>query len=191
MTSELRMQVHVGIMASYALAVAWLSDFLLTPALCARVRFTTLWDALTLDLGENPQESIPLLKGLRTSQARIVALMGKIIRVPAGKRIINDGEQGSEMYVVIEGKLRTSIDGAQGPVEVATHERGDVVGEAGLFNEKRSANVDATEDSRLLCLTQSNLDRLSRRYPYIATKVLKNLNRILATRLFKTTHRLT
>ncbi|NOR40658.1 MAG: MMPL family transporter, partial [Gammaproteobacteria bacterium] len=121
MTSELRMQVHVGIMASYALAVAWLSDFLLTPALCARVRFTTLWDALTLDLGENPQESIPLLKGLRTSQARIVALMGKIIRVPAGKRIINDGEKGSEMYVVIEGKLCTSIDGAQGPVEVATH----------------------------------------------------------------------
>ena len=95
------------------------------------------------------------------------------------------------MYVVIEGKLSTSIDGAHGPIEVATHERGDVVGEAGLFNEKRSANVDATEDSRLLCLTQSNLDRLSRRYPYIATKVLKNLSRILATRLFKTTHRLT
>jgi predicted RND superfamily exporter protein len=191
MTSELRMQVHVGIMASYALAVAWLSDFLLTPALCASVRFTTLWDALTLDLGETPQESIPLLKGLRTSQARIVALMGKVIRVPAGQRIINDGEQGSEMYVVIEGKLCTSIDGAQGPVSLATHERGDVVGEAGLFNEKRSANVDAAEDSRLLCLTQSNLDRLSRRYPYIATKVLKNLNMVLATRLINTTHRLT
>ena len=75
MNSELRMQAQVGIMASYALAIAWLCDFMLTPALCATVRFTTLWDALTLDLGKNPQESIPLLKGLRTSQARIVALM--------------------------------------------------------------------------------------------------------------------
>jgi len=191
MTSELRMQVHVGLMASYALAIAWFSDFLLTPALCASIRFTTLWDALTLDLGENPQESIPLLKGLRTSQARIVALMARIIRVPKGKRIISAGDSASEMYVVIEGKLLTSIEGDDGRIKLATHERGDVVGEAGLFYEKRTADVDVAEDSRLLCLTQNNLDRLSRRYPYIATKVFRNLNKILATRLYDTTHKLT
>ncbi len=191
MTSDLRMQAHVGMMASYALAIAWLSDFFLTPALCASVRFTTLWDALTLDLGDSPQESIPLLKGLKTSQARIVALMAKVISVPKGKRIISDGDVANEMYVVIDGKLQTSVDGDQGRVELATHERGDVVGEAGLFFETRTANVDAKEDCRLLCLTQENLDRLSKRYPYIATKVFRNLNKILATRLFTTTHRLT
>jgi len=191
MTSELRMQVNVGIMASYALAVAWLCDFLVTPALCASVRITTLWDALTLDLGTNPQESIPLLNGLRTSQARIVALMAKVVEVPAGKRIITEGEIGSEMFVVIDGKLGTTIDGEHGTVEVATHTRGDVVGEAGLFHEKRAANVDTIEDSRLLSLSQSSLDRLSKRYPYIATKVFRNLNRILAARLSTTTHRLT
>jgi predicted RND superfamily exporter protein len=191
MTSELRMQFHVGLMASYALAIAWFSDFLLTPALCASIRFTTLWDALTLDLGENPQESIPLLKGLRTSQARIVALMARITRVPAGKRLISAGDSASEMYVVIEGQLRTSIEGEDGRIELATHKRGDVVGEAGLFYDKRTADVDVVEDARLLCLTQSNLDRLSRRYPYIATKVFKNLNKVLATRLYDTTHKLT
>ncbi len=191
MTSELRMQVQVGVMASYALAVAWLCDFFLTPALCATVRFTTLWDALTLDLGANPQESIPLLHGLRNSQARIVALMAKVIRVPAGKRIIHEGESGSEMYVVIEGRLYASIMGEDGRIEVANYSRGDVVGEAGLFYEKRTCDVDATEDCRLLVLTQSNLDRLSSRYPFIATKVFRNLNKVLATRLFTTTHRLT
>jgi predicted RND superfamily exporter protein len=190
-TSELRMQVHVGMMASYALAIAWLCDFLLTPALCASVRFTTLWDALTLDLGDNPQKSIPLLNGLRTSQARIVALMASIVREPQGKRIISAGDNASEMYVVIEGKLSTSIKGEDGRIELATHERGDVVGEAGLFYETRTADVDVVEDARLLCLTQANLDRLSRRYPYIATKVFKNLNKVLATRLYNTTHKLT
>ncbi len=189
-TSELSMQVQVGIMASYALAVAWLSDFLLTPALCCSVRVTTLWDVLTLDLGENPQKSIPLLKGLRNSQARIVAVMSRIVNVPAGERIITSGNKGTQMYVVIDGKLTTSFEGEDGRVEVATHSRGDVVGETGLFYEKRTADVDATEDSRLLSLTQENLERLSRRYPYIATKVFRNLNEILATRLFKTTHRL-
>jgi predicted RND superfamily exporter protein len=191
MNSELRMQAQVGIMASYALAIAWLCDFLLTPALCATVRFTTLWDALTLDLGKNPQESIPLLNGLRASQARIVALMAKVISVPRGKRLIHDGDDGNEMYVVIDGRLRASIAGKDGPVNIASYGRGDVVGEAGLFYEKRSADVDVTEDCRLLCLTQSNLDRLSRRYPYIANKVFRNLNKVLATRLFTTTHRLT
>jgi predicted RND superfamily exporter protein/CRP-like cAMP-binding protein len=189
-SSELSMQVQVGIMAAYALAVAWLSDFLLTPALCASVRITTLWDVLTLDLGENPQESIPLLHGLRKSQARIVAIMSRVIEVPAGRRIITDGETGKEMYVVIDGRLRTTIAGEHGPVELATHSRGDVVGEAGLFFETRTANVDTVEDSRLLSITQENLDRLSRRYPYIATKVFRNLNKVLAKRLFTTTHRL-
>ncbi len=190
-TSELQMQVHVGLMAAYALGIAWLCDFLLTPALCASIRFTTLWDVLTLDLGERPQESIPLLNGLRTSQARIVALMAKVIEVPAGRRIITAGEVGSEMFVVIEGKLSTSIQGDHGRIEVATHERGDVIGEAGLFHEKRTANVDVVTNCRLLSLTQGNLDRLSRRYPYIATKVFRNLNRILVSRLSSTTRRLT
>ena len=190
-TSELSMQVQVGLMASWALAVAWLCDFFLTPALCSSVRITTLWDVLTLDLGENPQQSIPLLNGLRNSQARIVALMSKMITVPAGARIITAGDKGEEMYVVIHGRLRTSFEGEKGRIEVAIHSRGDVVGEAGLFYEKRTADVDILEDSRLLCLSQDNLERLSRRYPYIATKVFRNLNRILATRLFTTTHRLT
>jgi CRP-like cAMP-binding protein len=190
-TSELSMQVQVGLMASWALAVAWLSDFLLTPALCSSVNITTLWDVLTLDLGEKPQQSIPLLTGLRNSQARIVALMSKVITVPAGTRIITAGEKGEEMYVVLEGRLRTSFAGEKGRIELATHARGDVVGEAGLFYKERSADVDTLEDTRLLCLSQDNLDRLSRRYPYIATKVFRNLNTILATRLFTTTHRLT
>ena len=190
MTSELRMQVEVGIMASWALAIAWLCDFLLTPALCVSVRITTLWDVLTLDLGTKPQESIPLLNGLRNSQARIVALMSRIIRVPAGRRLITAGEKGAEMYVVIDGKLQTSFEGEHGRVQLATQSRGDVVGEAGLFYKERTADVDTLEDSRLLCLTQENLERLSRRYPYIATKVFRNLNRVLAARLFTTTHRL-
>ena len=190
LTSELSMQVQVGIMASYALAVAWFSDFLLTPALCSSVRITTLWDVLTLDLGENPQQSIPLLKGLRNSQARIVALMSRIVNVPAGQRIITSGNKGTQMYVVIDGSLKTSFEGENGRVQVATHTRGDIVGETGLFYEKRTADVDAIEDSRLLSLTQDNLERLSRRYPYIAARVFRNLNEILAMRLFKTTHRL-
>ena len=116
--------------------------------------------------------------------------MANIYEVPAGKRIIHADEKGKEMFVVIEGTLRTSIDGKNGRIELAKHTRGDVVGEAGLFHERRTADVDVLEDARLLRFTQTSLNRLARRYPFIATRVFRNLNTILAERLFKTTHRL-
>ena len=42
------------IFSAFALAFAWLTDFLLTPALCARLRIATLWDLLSIDLGKDP-----------------------------------------------------------------------------------------------------------------------------------------
>ena len=189
-TSDLRMQAQVGAMACFALAFAWLSDFLLTPALCSKLRIATIWDALTLDLGEKPQQTIPLFKGLSNFQARIVARMASIREVSAGERIITIGQPGIEMYAVIDGKLQASIEGKSGRVGLDSHTRGDIVGEAGLFFAKRTANVDAVEDTRLLRITQQDLETLRRRYPRIAARVFRNLNEILATRLVHATQRL-
>ena len=189
-TSDLRMQAQVGAMACFALAFAWLTDFLLTPALCSNLRIATIWDALTLDLGKKPQDTIPLFKGLSNFQARIVARMASIRVVRAGERLIEIGQPGIEMYAVIEGKLQASIEGKSGRVELDAHRRGDIVGEAGLFFARRTANVDAVEDTRLLRITQQDLETLRRRYPRIAARVFRNLNEILATRLVHATQRL-
>ncbi len=94
------------------------------------------------------------------------------------------------MWVIIDGKLRVSIPGEQGEIELGSYTRGDVIGEVGLFGQKRSADVDVVEDARLLRLTRKNLARLGRRYPRIATQVLSNLSEVLAERLVKTTSRL-
>ena len=189
-TSELKMQEQVGLMACFALAFAWLTDFTLTPALCSRLRIATIWDALTLDLGARPQETIPVFRGLSNFQARIVARMARIREVRAGERIIEVGQPGTELYAVIDGKLQASIEGASGTVSLDTHTRGDIVGEAGLFYAQRTANVDTIEDARLLCISQKDLAILRRRYPRIAARVLHNLNGILATRLVSATERL-
>ncbi len=150
----------------------------------------TIWDTLSLDLGDSPETSIPLFKGLSTAQARIVALMANIRSVATGQRLIHLGEEGREMWVVIDGKLRVTIPADQGEIDLMTCTRGDVIGEVGLLGQKRSANVDVVEDARLLRLTQNNLARLGRRYPRIAVQVLRNLSVVLAQRLVKTTSRL-
>jgi predicted RND superfamily exporter protein len=189
-TSEIQTQGEIGIMAALALAVAWGADFFLTPALCAGMRVATLWDVLSLDLGAEPQLEIPLLHGLSKAQARIVALMSEIVSAPSGERLIRSGDTGREMYVVVDGELRASIAGREGPIHLTTHRRGDPVGEVGLFHATRTADVDVVEDARLLRLTQESLERLRRRSPKIAAQVNWNLNEILAERVAKMTDRL-
>jgi predicted RND superfamily exporter protein len=188
--AEVQMQVEVGIMASFALAVAWLADFILSPALCARTRFVTLWDALSLDLGNKPQDSMRLFKGLSTFQARIFARLASIIEVPAGTRIIHYGDSGAEMYAIIDGTVEASIAGGAGRVVLGTYVRGDLFGEAGLYFDRRTADVDVTEDARLLRVSRRSLERLRDRYPRISAKVMKNLNEVLAQRLASTTDKL-
>jgi len=189
-TSELRMQAQVGAMASFALAVAWLSDIFLTPALCSKLKIATLWDVLTLDLGARPQDTIPLFKGLSAFQARIVARMASIRETGRGERIIEIGKPGEEMFTVVDGRLQASIEGKNGIIPLDTLTRGDTFGEAGLFFATRTANVDVVEDARLIRITRENLETLRRRYPRIAARVSSNLNEILSSRLVRATDRL-
>ena len=188
--SDLRMQVQVGGMASFALLVAWLSDFFLTPALCSRMKIATLWDVLTLDLGRRPQDTIPLFKGLSSFQARIVVRMASIKLVKAGERLIEFGQHGEEMYTVIDGNLQVSIIHDGKKIVLEDLGRGSTFGETGLFFITRTADVDVIEDSRLVRITLENLQMLKRRYPRIAAQLFYNLNKIISTRLAHTNERL-
>ena len=187
--AELRNQVHFGALAAFTLAFAWLLDVTLTPALASGLRIVTLWDVMSLDLGEDPQTSIPLFNGLNRPFARIVALMGRLEQYPAGQRVITAGTRGNEMYVVIEGELRVSAQAQGGRVELQELRRGDSVGDLVFLHGKRTADVDAVTDVKLLALSRASLERLARRYPRTALRVSQNLIEILGNRLIERTAR--
>jgi hypothetical protein len=188
--SEFRTQGELGTLAAFSLAFAWLVDVTLTPALCARLRIATLWDLLALDLGEDPQHRIVLFRGLSAAQARIVALLGRLLPVRAGDRLWDVGEPGGALYVVIDGRLRATRDGEGTRHVLSTHGRGDVLGEVGFFHHERAADVEILEDGRLLRFTPEQLGQLQRRYPRVAAVVARNLNEVLAERLAGVTGRL-
>jgi predicted RND superfamily exporter protein len=188
--SEFRRTGEFGALAAFTLGAAWLIDITLTPALCSGLRIVTLWDVLTLDLGREPHKSIPLLAGLSHRQARIVALMSKISEFRRGTRLFRKGEEGTEMYTIIDGTLVGSDVRDGHRLEVAKMSRGDIVGEVGLFAQRRSLDVEAESDCRLLCLTSEDLERLRRRNPRIAAQVYRNLNEIQAERLARLTERI-
>ncbi|MFK7896723.1 MAG: MMPL family transporter [Myxococcota bacterium] len=189
-TGALRNQAEFGALAALVLAFAWLVDVTFTPALCSGLRVVTLWDVLTYDLGEEPQKTIPMFAGLSKTQARIAALMTDVVKVPAGERLFNAGDEGDAVYVVIDGQVSVSGQSHEGEaVEFERVGRGHVVGEVGLYHGKRTADVSVTEDVRALRLDSHNLKRLSKRYPWIATRVFWNLSEAMANRLAKATDR--
>jgi predicted RND superfamily exporter protein len=187
--SSMNGQIEFGWLAAVTLAVAWLVDVTFTPAIAGRMRIVTLWDVLTLDLGEAPHESIPLFAGLRETEARIAALLGSIRRLREGAQLFKTGDSGDEMYIVIEGVLVASVAGRSGDVVLREHQRGDIIGEVALFEGRRTADVHAKTAVRLLRLTLHDLERLKRRYPRIGAQLYANLSEVLAGRLASLTRR--
>lgn len=186
LASDLRNQAEFGLLAAITLAFAWLVDVTFTPALASRVRIVTLWDVLRLDLGSEPQKTIPLFAGLSLRQARIFALLSNVHDEPAGSRVITEGDESKDIYVVIDGELDVWVENEGERVSLNTLSTGATIGEVGYFGQRRTANVDAISNVRLLRFNADDLDRLRRRAPRIAALVFRNLNRIQAARLART-----
>lgn len=184
---ELRSQVEFGLLAAFTLFVAWLAGLFVTPALGSFMRIVTLWDLLRLDLGRNPQHTIPLMSGLSSREAKVFALMSRLERYRQAARIITQGDPSRDMYVIVDGELQAWVDRDGHKRVLSTMGRGSVLGETGFFGQKRTANVDSLGPARLLRFDSQDLERLRERYPRIAATVFRNLNRIQAERLARTT----
>jgi predicted RND superfamily exporter protein len=189
MFSDMRTQFEFGWLAAATLAVAWVVDMTFTPALAARLKIVTIWDIITLDLGEEPQRSIPLFHGLTANQSRVAASMATIDSFEAGDQVFTHAEPGDFMYVVIDGELEVYRHSGDGRVHLTKLGRGAVLGEIALFNGVRSADVQALTDARLLRLTEDDLQRIHRRRPRIGARLYANLSRALAQRVVRLTER--
>jgi predicted RND superfamily exporter protein len=173
-----------GFLTALTVAVAFVNDLVLLPALLGTTRIITLWDLLYLKLGKDPHKTIGLFEGLRPSQAKIVALMGELKTFPHGQAIVRQGELGNEMFVLIGGKAEVSVNVNGQSRFVRQVTRGDVFGEMGLVrHHNRMADVVATEDVEVLVVNERFLTRMQRRYPRIGAKIFLNIAKILSDRL--------
>ncbi|HEX4884903.1 MAG TPA: cyclic nucleotide-binding and patatin-like phospholipase domain-containing protein [Casimicrobiaceae bacterium] len=89
--------------------------------------------------------------------------------IAGGETLFRQGDPGDDVYIVVNGRLRVSVDD-DGPVpgrrvleEVG---RGQAVGEVSLLTgEARAATVTAVRDSDLLRLSRASFDELLDRHP--------------------------
>lgn len=174
-----------GFLSAITILVGVAGELLLLPALLATTRIITLWDLLYVRLGKDPHRTIPMFEGLRPLQARIVTLMGELRSFPAGQPIVQQGDVGNEMYVLINGSVDVFIhNSATQHRKVRTLRRGDVFGEMGLLRRhERTADVIANEGVEVIAVNERFLDRMQRRYPRIGAKIFLNIAKIISDRL--------
>jgi CRP-like cAMP-binding protein len=123
-----------------------------------------------------------------------IAPFFELVTYPAHTVIFKEGEPGDFLGFVVTGKLevkkQTEFKGNQ--LIIALLGSGALVGELSIFDEhKRSATVEAVENTDMVMLRNEALDALIQQHPYTGIKIMKNLIRILSLRLRKATERLT
>ncbi|MBX3176936.1 MAG: cyclic nucleotide-binding domain-containing protein [Candidatus Hydrogenedentes bacterium] len=139
-------------------------------------------DAATVD---KYIKHVSLFHGLSREEVAKIFAKGMTMHVDAGQDIFVQGTVGSQMYVVLGGKLGV-FDGEKCLAELRT---GDMFGEMALVNkEPRSATVTAINDSRLFVLTESTFERLMSKR--VAIRVLFNIIKTLSHRLREANKRL-
>jgi predicted RND superfamily exporter protein len=180
-----------GFLAALTMIAAMTANLGLLPALVAGTKVITLWDLVSVRLGENPTATIPLFRGMGPGEARIVVLMGELRHFEQGQAIVRRGELGREMFVILEGTTDVIVDKDGERAAIAELRRGDVFGEMALVrHDTRTADVIAAGPVDVLAFSEQCVERLQDRYPRISSKLLLNLSRILSDRLQRMTEAL-
>ena|SRR5579872_1123985 len=114
---------------------------------------------------------------------RFVQLM-EVQAVPNGAQVTKQGEQGDAMYLVLEGelRLRSMVEGRE--TSLGTLGAGEYFGEISLFDHgPRSATAVASQDSALLKMSASQLEKLIYEAPDLAAPVLFAIAKTFTTRV--------
>jgi len=122
----------------------------------------------------------------------VVAGMVEIRSIRAGERIFVEGDTADWLAFVIEGKFSITKQGThQQPITVSREYRSRLLGEMAVIDgEPRSATCTSASGARLAILRASDFDKLGEDHPRIGFRLLRDVAKILSTRLRATTGRL-
>jgi CRP/FNR family cyclic AMP-dependent transcriptional regulator len=135
-----------------------------------------------------PDDKVRLFheQGLSSKELTTLATFSKELRFLPGDSLFAEGDEGHEMYVVLEGKALISkyIPGA-GEEALAILERGDFFGEMSLIDgEPRSADARAHAGPlTVLALDQATIQEMLVLDPTASLDFLRLLCRLVAKRL--------
>ena len=119
-----------------------------------------------------------MFQGLDTGDLTALAASVGERRFAAGQMIMNQGDPGSEMYIVAEGHVNIFLPGEESRrISLKDIACGEYFGELALFDDKpRSASALATTDAVLIELTRNTLSLYLAKRPRAAMAILETMS---------------
>ena len=133
--------------------------------------------------------SFPLLSSMEDDELNVLNGLMKEKRTAAGENIINEGESGDEVYVLLDGTvdiIKSTVFGEQFVVSTLDSKKHCVFGEMAMIDsDKRSATVKAKTDCLTLSINRRDFDGFCNNYPKSGLKLLKLISLNLVRNLRK------
>lgn len=103
-----------------------------------------------------------------------------LVEYKAGEPIFEQGDMGSEMFIVHEGEVEIVQERPGRTDHLAKLEKGDFFGEMSLLEDlPRLATARATTDVKLVKVDDQAFDKILRNDPEIAIRIMRKLSRRL------------
>ena len=139
------------------------------------------------------QEEVDLLRRLprfakiEPAKLKLLAFTSDRLVFAPGDVLFEQGDTGDAAYLVLQGSASVLLDTPDGPIDIATINEHEIVGEiAILCNVPRTATVKAKDELIALRISKERFFGLLEEFPEMAVEIMREL----ARRLEVTTGRL-
>ncbi len=139
-----------------------------------------------VEVGEDDKLELLREQGLSGAELETLADLSSVKRYPGGTYLFHEGDDGDEMYVVLEGRVMiTKFIPGGGDEALAILDRGDFFGEMAMLDgEPRSADAKAYEGpATVVTFDQKTLSEILAMDPKAARRFLLLLCRLICKRL--------
>jgi CRP/FNR family transcriptional regulator len=126
-------------------------------------------------------QSVPVFSALGVDDLAQVAHVAVPRQFAAGEVVFREGDASDTCYVIRSGHVRAIREHQDGrSITLANFGPGDFFGELAMFDdERRSATVEALDDTDAIGILGGDMRRLLREHPEISVKLLAALGRRL------------
>ena len=123
-----------------------------------------------------PPPSADPLAPLPEGMLRAIAATGVVRAFPRNSVLINEGDQGDSLYIILSGKVKVFASNAAGrEVVIDFHGPGEYVGEMSLAGAPRSASVITTQTTTCAIVTRAHFREFILAHPDFALHLIEKL----------------
>jgi len=120
--------------------------------------------------------SYPLSRPWEDTVLGKLARDGSVRLFPKKSILINEGDEGGSLYLILSGRVKVYTSDASGKeLVISICEAGEILGEMGLDGGVRSASVEAMEPTRCAVILMSQLKARLREDPDLGMELIQLL----------------